>query len=113
MYGMQTLEACKMARYDAKSGNLYMTDLGRIASHFYIQHVSIETINEHFKPLMRTEDIFHLMAMCSEFESLKVRDEEVPDLEKLKDRYCQVAVKDNLTNREGKVQVLIQVRLTH
>ena len=40
------LEKCKMARFDERSGNLYVTDLGRVASHFYIRHVSIVTFNE-------------------------------------------------------------------
>lgn len=105
-----------MARFDTKSGNLYMTDLGRIASHLYIQHASISIINESFGPAMTFEDLFYLIARCSEFESLKVRDEEVPDLEKLRDRYCQVGLKEGLSSREGKVQVLLQVwrrRTTH
>lgn len=99
-----------MARFDTKSGNLYMTDLGRIASHLYIQHASIQIINESFGPAMTFEDLFYLISRCSEFESLKVRDEEVPDLEKLRDRYCQVGLKEGLSSREGKVQVLLQVR---
>ena len=40
------LEKCKMARFDERSGNLYVTELGRVASHFYIRHVSIVTFNE-------------------------------------------------------------------
>jgi hypothetical protein len=43
--------------------------------------------------------------------SLQVRDEEVPELETLRERYCECDVKDNLINRAGKVQVLLQVRL--
>ena len=35
-----------MARFDERSGNLYVTELGRVASHFYIRHVSIVTFNE-------------------------------------------------------------------
>lgn len=100
-----------MARFDGKSGNLYMTDLGRIASHLYIQHASIQIINESFGPAMTLEDLFYLISRCAEFESLRVRDEEVPDLEKLRDRYCQVGLKEGLSSREGKAQVLLQVRM--
>lgn len=32
------LERSKMARFDERSGNLYVTELGRVASHFYIRH---------------------------------------------------------------------------
>jgi activating signal cointegrator complex subunit 3 len=106
----QTLEACKMVRFDQRSGNLYMTDLGRIASHFYIKHETIDTVNEIFGPRMKIEDIFCMMAQCAEFESLKVRDEEVPDLETILRDYCPLDVREALTSREGKVQVLLQVR---
>ena len=34
-----------MARFDERSGNLYVTELGRVASHFYISHASIVTFN--------------------------------------------------------------------
>ena len=108
---VQTLEACKMVRFDQASGNLYMTDLGRIASHFYIKHESIIVINGALQARMRYEDLFCMMAQCAEFESLKVRDEEVPDLETLLRDFCPLDIREELTSREGKVQVLMQVLL--
>ena len=51
-----------------------------------------------------------MMAKCAEFESLRVRDEEVQDLELLLRDCCPLDIKDSLTSREGKVQVLLQVR---
>jgi hypothetical protein len=117
--GVQTLHACQMMRYDAKSGALYMTELGRIASHFYISHGSINTINENLKSAMTIQEVLLLIAECAEFESLKVRDEEMPDLEKLRDNACKRPLtakegdKPVLGNRESKVQVLIQVCTHH
>ncbi len=35
-----------MARFDERSGQLYVTELGRVASHFYIRHASILVFNE-------------------------------------------------------------------
>ena len=107
---MQTLEACKMARFDQRSGHLYMTDLGRIASHFYLKHETIAIVNEHLKPRMREGELLALMAKCAEFESLKVRDEEVPELESLAKDACPLEIGEGLASREGKVQVLLQVR---
>lgn len=115
MVRVQTLHECKMMRYDAKSGALHMTEMGRIASHFYISHGSINTINDNLKSVMTIQDVFLLIAECAEFESLKVRDEEMPDLEKLRDKACRCPLsakegsKPALGNRESKVQVLIQV----
>ena len=58
------LERCKMARFDERSGNLYVTDLGRVASHFYIRHDSIVTFNEHLKPNMTESEVGHLSLNC-------------------------------------------------
>jgi activating signal cointegrator complex subunit 3 len=103
------LEECKMVRFHQATGNLGMTELGRIASHYYIKCDSILTINQGLKMNMKYEDIICLMAQCAEFESLKVRDEEVVDLEVLLRDYCPVDIKEALSSREGKVQCLIQV----
>ena len=46
------LERSRMARFDERSGNMYVTDLGRVASHFYIRHASIVVFSEHLKPHM-------------------------------------------------------------
>lgn len=41
-----------LINYDRKSGNFQVTDLGRIASHYYITHYSMSVYNEHLKPTM-------------------------------------------------------------
>jgi activating signal cointegrator complex subunit 3 len=41
-----------MAVFDEKSGNLYVSELGRVASHFYIRHASITTFNSLLTPHM-------------------------------------------------------------
>lgn len=51
------LERCKMARFDERSGNLYVTDLGRVASHFYIRHSSIVVYAEHLKSHMTEAEV--------------------------------------------------------
>lgn len=61
-----------MVRYDSRSGSLYMTEMGRVASHYYIGHESVVVFNERLKPRMEDADIFYMMALCTEFESLQV-----------------------------------------
>lgn len=75
---LQRLEELKMARFESRTGNMYMTDLGRIASHFYVRCASINTINEKLKPAMTYAEIFDLIGSCSEFESMQARP--LPDL---------------------------------
>lgn len=51
-----------MARFDEKSGNLYVTELGRVASHFYIKHSSIVTFSELLKPHMSEAEVWYTFA---------------------------------------------------
>lgn len=46
-----------MMRFDEKSGNFYCTELGRIASHFYLQYSSVETYNEMLKRHMNESEV--------------------------------------------------------
>lgn len=46
-----------MARFDERSGQLYVTELGRVASHFYIRHSSIVVFNEMLKPHMSEAEV--------------------------------------------------------
>ena len=100
-----------MARFDARSGNLYVTELGRVASHYYVKHRSILVIEQQLKPSMQWSEVFHLIASCSEFETLQLREEEVPELETLHRKWCCVPVKGGAGTAPGKVQVLLQARL--
>jgi activating signal cointegrator complex subunit 3 len=78
------LMRCRMIKFDQKSGQFYSTDVGRVASHYYLHYESIELYNEMLQPIMTDEDVLHLLASSKEFQQIKVRDEEVGELEKLK-----------------------------
>ncbi len=51
-----------MARFDERSGQLYMTELGRVASHFYIRHASIVAFEEHLQPRMSQAQVKPLVS---------------------------------------------------
>lgn len=53
----RALDKAKMMRFDEKSGNFYCTELGRIASHFYIQYCSVETYNEMLRRHMNESEV--------------------------------------------------------
>lgn len=50
-----------MIRFHEDSGNLAVTTLGRVASHFYIQHESVETFNDMLKPTMTDAKIVDIV----------------------------------------------------
>lgn len=53
----RALDKAKMMRFDEKSGNFYCTELGRIASHFYIHYSSVETYNEMLRRHMNDSEV--------------------------------------------------------
>ncbi|VFQ81224.1 unnamed protein product [Cuscuta campestris] len=108
----RALDKAKMMRFDEKSGNFYCTELGRIASHFYIQYSSVETYNEMLKCHMNESELINLVAHSSEFENIMVRDEEQNELEMLARTYCLLEIKGGPSNKHGKVSVLIQLYIS-
>lgn len=108
----RALDKAKMMRFDEKSGNLYVTDLGRVASHFYIQYTSVETYNNMLKGHMNESELIDLVAHSSEFENIMVREEEQHELEKLRHDACPLEVHGGLEDKIGKINILIQVYIS-
>ncbi|XP_060705593.1 activating signal cointegrator 1 complex subunit 3 isoform X3 [Hemiscyllium ocellatum] len=65
------LDKAKMVRFEERTGYFSITDLGRTASHYYIQYNTIETFNELFEAHKTEADIFALVSKAEEFEQIK------------------------------------------
>nr|KAG5694899.1 hypothetical protein BaRGS_029516 [Batillaria attramentaria] len=102
------LDKARMARFEERTGFMYSTDLGRIASHFYIKYDTVEVINEKFASLMTEGDIFSLVSNAQEFDQIKVREDEMEELERLVDDGCEMLVPGGKENTHGKVNILLQ-----
>ncbi|KAK7411347.1 hypothetical protein VNO78_02780 [Psophocarpus tetragonolobus] len=107
----RALDKAKMMRFDEKSGNFYCTELGRIASHFYIQYSSVETYNEMLRRHMSDSEVINMIAHSSEFENIAVREEEQNELEMLA-RTCPLEIKGGPSNKHGKISILIQLYIS-
>ncbi|CAN6469997.1 unnamed protein product [Victoria cruziana] len=105
----RALDKAKMMRFDEKSGNFYCTELGRIASHFYIKYSSVETYNEMLRRHMNDSEIITMVAHSSEFENIAVREEEQQELETLVRTSCPLEVRGGPGDKYGKISILIQV----
>uniref|UniRef100_A0AAY4ERR1 BRR2 homolog n=1 Tax=Denticeps clupeoides TaxID=299321 RepID=A0AAY4ERR1_9TELE len=68
------LEKNNLIKYDKRSGGFQVTDLGRIASHFYITHDSIMTYNQLLKPTLSEIELFRVFSLSSEFRNITVRE---------------------------------------
>lgn len=106
------LDKARMIRYNERTQDLHITDLGRTASHFYIKYNTVEVFNDLMRPIMTEGDILAMMSHAQEFEQLKVRDDEMDELDSLTHQYCEVVVQGGSENVHGKVNILMQTYLS-
>ncbi|VDP62634.1 unnamed protein product [Heligmosomoides polygyrus] len=71
------LDQNQMIRFDSVNAFMHATDLGRIASNFYIKYETIEMLNETGLPVslsafMPDDMVIALISMATEFSQLKV-----------------------------------------
>ena len=110
------LDRAKLARFDERSGQLYQTESGRIASHFYIKVKSMEIFDSMLTPHMTLPDVFHMISHADEFETISPREDEMPELERLRNdrkKVCPIEItKATMADRVGKVNLLLQVYIS-
>jgi pre-mRNA-splicing helicase BRR2 len=101
------LEKASLVKYDKKSGRLQSTDLGRIASHYYITHNSMLTYNIHIQPSVSPIELFRVFSLSDEFKYIPVRQDEKLELAKLLGR-VPIPVKESVDEPHCKINVLLQ-----
>ncbi|KAF7968038.1 hypothetical protein HWV62_32144 [Athelia sp. TMB] len=105
------LEKCHLIKYERASGRFQSTELGRIASHYYVTYNSMATYNQHLKPSMSTLELFRVFALSNEFKLLPVRQEEKLELGKLLER-VPIPVKESVEEPAAKINVLLQAYIS-
>ncbi|RNF21010.1 activating signal cointegrator 1 complex subunit 3 [Trypanosoma conorhini] len=115
-----------MIRYNQQTGAVDTTELGRIASHYYISHETIATFNQK---LRRPDETWidsldmgaamDVIASASEFSQLRVRQEELDELQKIHSmlpkqvqRYAIVGESTDETSVEWKVTTLMKAYIS-
>lgn len=105
------LDKNNLVKYDRKSGYFQVTDLGRIASYYYITHGTISTYNEHLKPTMGDIELCRLFSLSEEFKYVSVRQDEKMELAKLFGR-VPIPVKESVEEPSAKINVLLQAYIS-
>ena len=105
------LSRSNMVRYDKLAGTLQCTALGKIASHYYIKHQSIQVYSENLKPHMSQIDIFRLFSLSKEFALLPIRENEKLELQKFVER-VPIPVKGTLDEPATKINILLQAYIS-
>jgi len=96
------LDKSNLIKYDKKSGAFQVTDLGRIASHYYITCETMATYNQLMKPTLSQIELFRVFSLSSEFKYITVREEEKLELAKLLDR-VPIPIKEGIEEPSAKV----------
>ena len=105
------LEKSSLVKYYKRSGKLQATELGRIASHYYITHNSMLTYNHHIQPMITPIELFRIFALSDEFKYIPVRQDEKLELAKLLGR-VPIPVKESIEEPQAKINVLLQAYIS-
>ncbi|KJA17891.1 hypothetical protein HYPSUDRAFT_205863 [Hypholoma sublateritium FD-334 SS-4] len=105
------LEKCQLIKYERSTGRFTSTELGRIASHYYVTYNSMMVYNQHLRPTMSTLELFRVFALSNEFRLLPVRQEEKLELAKLLER-VPIPVKESVEEPAAKINVLLQAYIS-
>ena len=65
---------CNVHAYDKTCLSLQVTDLGRIASHYYMTNETIATYNQLLKSTTSQIELFRVFSLSSEFKFVTVRE---------------------------------------
>lgn len=100
-----------LIKYDEKTGKMQSTELGRIASHYYITSSSMDTYNNFIQPNITTIELFRIFALSAEFKYIPVRQDEKLELAKLLGR-VPIPVKESIEEPHSKINVLLQAYIS-
>uniref|UniRef100_A0A5F9DJS1 Activating signal cointegrator 1 complex subunit 3 n=1 Tax=Oryctolagus cuniculus TaxID=9986 RepID=A0A5F9DJS1_RABIT len=106
------LDKAQMIRFEERTGYFSSTDLGRTASHYYIKYSTIETFNELFDAHKTEGDIFAIVSKAEEFDQIKVREEEIEELDALLNNFCELSAPGGVENSYGKINILLQTYIS-
>ncbi|KAI8847431.1 Sec63 Brl domain-containing protein [Chytridium lagenaria] len=93
----QNLHKAQMIVFDERTGFLTPKDLGRTASNYYIR-----------TPKMSEADVLSMVSMSTEFENIKIREEEIVELKLLEENSCIYPAKGSTDTHYGKTNILLQ-----
>ncbi|KAK3949762.1 Sec63 Brl domain-containing protein [Pseudoneurospora amorphoporcata] len=105
------LKKSNLIKYDEKTGKLQSTELGRIASHYYITYGSMDTYNKLIQPSITDVELFRVFAQSAEFKYIPVRQEEKLELAKLLAK-VPIPVKESIEEPTAKINVLLQAYIS-
>lgn len=102
---LTVLSKDKLIHYNG--GRCSATELGRIASDFYIAHDSMKVYNSQLKPHFAEIELLRVFAQSAEFKYLAVRPEEKFEVKTLSEK-CPIPVRESVDSGSAKINILLQ-----
>lgn len=100
-----------LIQYDYDSDTIIPTDLGKVASYFYISYESIATYSKQLTAHLSEVELFRIFSGSEEFKYLSVRDEEKGELRKLMN-VAPIPIKEPIDDPLAKTNVLLQAYIS-
>lgn len=97
--------------YDPTSGSVKTTELGRIASYFYINYETINLFGKMLKPWHTESEIIRVFAHSGEFKYIPVRQEEKLEIKKLMEK-CPIPIREQPSEPLAKINILLQTYIS-
>lgn len=101
------LEKSHLIRFNRQTGEILTSELGKIASHYYLSHQSMSMYQMHMNSTMDEIAIFRVFSFSSEFSLVLVRQEEKPELAKLAER-VPIPIREAFDESSAKINILLQ-----
>ncbi|KAG1680515.1 U5 small nuclear ribonucleoprotein helicase [Nymphon striatum] len=105
------LDKSSLLKFDRKSGNFQVTELGRIASHYYCTFNTMGTYNQLLKPTLSEIELFRVFSLSGEFRNITVREEEKLELQTLMER-VPIPIKEGIEEPSAKANLLLQAYIS-
>jgi replicative superfamily II helicase len=103
---VEKLNRARLIRYNKSTESVYSTDMGRIASNYYIDVETMSYFMANLRPTTRDEMLLYHLAQATEFKQLDARKEEFEELKILVSESRIVEV-DKATFNEAHTKVLV------
>ncbi|SCU87351.1 LAFA_0E06216g1_1 [Lachancea sp. 'fantastica'] len=108
---LEILQEHGLVVYNAITGSVSSTELGIIASQFYIQYHSISMYNRLINEHLTSIEILRIFSKSDEFKYIPVRQEEKIELQKLLEK-APIPIQEDSTEPTAKVNVLLQAYIS-
>ena len=103
---VEGLNRAHLIRYNRGTEAVFSTDMGRIASNYYINVETMSYFMSNLRPNTREEMLLYHLAQASEFKQLEARKEEHNELKQLVAE-CQYVEVDKAAFNEAHTKVLV------